>query len=135
MAETTTTHIDPSEEQIAGFVAAAQSADGPVVMINLLTFNDAPDGGRDSYARYARAVQPHLDRVGARILYAGDAREIVIGGEDLAWWDTVVVVEYPSRAKFLEMVFDPGYQAIAVHRSAALTTSALVATDPWQPEA
>ncbi|HYO00512.1 MAG TPA: hypothetical protein VET27_00875 [Mycobacterium sp.] len=52
-------------------------------------------------------------------------------GTDKPWWETIVVVRYPSRAKFLEMALDPGYQEIAVHRSAALESSGLIATDPW----
>ncbi|MGV9661424.1 DUF1330 domain-containing protein [Nocardia niigatensis] len=126
---TTARHIDPTEQQVQTFVAAAHDSDTPVVMVNLLAFNDV--GGRDSYQRYGAEVQPHLDRVGATVVYAGDAAQVVIGGEDTPWWDMILIVAYPSRAKFLEMVLDPGYQAIAVHRTAALQTSGLIATDPW----
>lgn len=124
-------HIDATESQIQTLVAAAQHNDTPIIMVNLLAFND--EGGRDSYLRYAEAVQPHLDRVGASIVYAGDATHTVIGGEDAPWWDTILLVQYPSRTKFLEMVLDPGYQEIAVHRTAALRTSGLIATEQWIP--
>ena len=130
MAETEARHIDPTGQQVKTLIAAAQNDGGPVVMINLLAFND--EGGRPSYERYAQEVQPHLQRVGAKILYAGDVAQVVIGGEDRPWWDAIIVVQYPSRAKFLEMTVDPGYQAIAGRRSAALETSGLIATDPWQ---
>ena len=122
-------HIDPTTAQIQALVDSAQDNSEPVVMVNLLAFND--DGGRDSYLRYAQEVQPHLDRVGASLVYAGDARQTVIGGDDDPWWDVVLLVRYPSRAKFLEMVLDPGYQEIAKYRTAALETSALIATEPW----
>jgi uncharacterized protein (DUF1330 family) len=118
-------HIEPTHEQFEQLLAAAANDDGPVVMVNLLAF--AGDQGRESYLKYAAEVQPHLERVGATVLFAGDATATVIGGTESSWWDTVVLVRYPSRAKFLEMVSDAQYQAIAVHRSAALETSGLVA--------
>jgi uncharacterized protein (DUF1330 family) len=123
------THIDPTEQQVTDLIESAKGNEGPVVMINLLAFND--EGGRSSYERYAAEVFPHLERVGARITYAGQAGEVVIGGQDHPWWDAIAVVEYPSRAKFIEMVSDPEYQEIAAHRTAALTTSELIATNPW----
>jgi uncharacterized protein (DUF1330 family) len=98
-------------------------------MVNLLKFR--AEGGRDSYLRYAEAVQPHLERVGASVGYAGDASGVVIGGEETAWWDSILVVHYPSRTAFLEMVMDPEYVKIAVHRTKALADSRLIATDPW----
>ncbi|AKK30054.1 DUF1330 domain-containing protein [Mycobacterium sp. EPa45] len=126
---TETRHIDATEAQVQTLVTAAQHNDSPVVMVNLLAFNDG--AGRDSYLRYAQAVQPHLDRVGASIVYVGDATHTVIGGEDAPWWDTILLVQYPSRAKFLEMVLDPGYRDIAEYRTAALQTSGLIATEQW----
>ncbi|MGW4119345.1 DUF1330 domain-containing protein [Nocardia sp. NPDC004711] len=122
-------YIDPTEHQVGALVEAAGQASGPVIMVNLLKFDD--EGGRDSYLRYAREVQPHLERVGASIVYVGDAGSVVIGHEGDAWWDTILLVHYPSRSAFLDMVMDPGYQEVGRHRTAALTTSALVATDPW----
>jgi uncharacterized protein (DUF1330 family) len=122
-------HIDPTEKQIADLIEAAANDDGPVVMINLLAFND--EGGQPSYALYAAEVLPHLERVGARIIYAGHSNEVVIGGDERPWWDAIAVVEYPSRAKFIEMVNDPEYRKIAMHRTAALATSELIATNPW----
>jgi uncharacterized protein (DUF1330 family) len=126
---TTTTHIEPTDLQVAELMAAAQGNDGPVAMLNVLKFRE--DSGRDSYLRYAQEVQPHLDRVGASIVYVGDAGGVVIGDTDSAWWDSMLVVHYPSRAAFLAMVLDPAYVEIAVHRTKALADSRLIATDPW----
>lgn len=122
-------HIEPTGAQLQELIDAAAHDDGPVVMVNLLAFND--DGGRESYLRYAADVQPHLERVGATLLYAGNAAHTVIGGADTSWWDAILLVQYPSRTKFLEMVSDADYQAIGVHRTAALATSGLVATTLW----
>src|SRR6516225_11887410 len=103
-------HIDPTDKQLTGFIDAATERQGAVVMINLLAFND--EGGQLSYELYAAEVLPHLERVGARIIYAGHPSEVLIGGEEHPWWDAIAVVEYPSRAKFIEMVNDPEYQKI-----------------------
>ncbi|WP_067838917.1 DUF1330 domain-containing protein [Nocardia lijiangensis] len=128
----TARHIDPTEQQVKTLAEAAKASDEPVMMVNLLAFNDA--GGRESYLRYAAEVQPHLDRVGATIVCVADAAQVVIGEGAKPWWDTILIVRYPSRAKFLEMVLDPGYQAISVHRTEALETSGLIATNPWPAE-
>lgn len=127
-AEEPAAHIDPTREQLEAFVAAAGESTGPVTMVNLFAFDG--DAGRESYARYGREVLPHLARVGASVVYAGEAGGVLIGGEERPWWDMILVVTYPSRAAFLEMVTDPGYQEIAIHRINALRTSALIATNP-----
>lgn len=103
--------------------------DAPVVMINLLKFNDA--GGVESYREYSRAVQPHLDRVGGTVRYAGTNPVNIIGDGESPWWEAILVVEYPSPRAFTDMVSDPGYQAIHHHRAAALTQGDLVATSRW----
>ena len=108
---------------------ASLDPDAPVVMINLLKFNDA--GGTDSYLQYSRAVQPHLDRVGGSVRYAGTTPVNVIGDGERPWWDAILVVEYPSPRAFTEMVTDPGYQAIHHHRADALSKGDLVATSKW----
>ena len=109
---------------------AELSADAPVVMINLLKFNDG--GGRERYLQYGREVQPHLDRVGASIRYAGSAPVNVIGDGERPWWDAIVIVEYPTPQAFADMVLDPGYQQVHEHRAAALVQGDLTATSQWQ---
>jgi uncharacterized protein (DUF1330 family) len=121
--------IEPNAAQLATLIEAAGDNLGPVVMINLLQFG--PDGAA-SYQRYAKEVQPYLDSVGAKVVYAGDASHVVAGDVDRPWWDAIVVVRYPSRAAFVEMVTNPGYHENAhVHRAAALDSTHLIATEPW----
>jgi uncharacterized protein (DUF1330 family) len=121
--------IEPNETQLAALLSAAAENDEPVVMINLLQFG--PDGA-ESYQRYAKAVQPFLESVGASVLYAGDASHVVAGDIDKVWWDAIVVVRYPSRAAFVAMATNPDYHEKAhVHRAAALESTHLIATDPW----
>lgn len=104
--------------------------DAPVVMVNLLKFNGA--GGRERYLQYGREVQPHLDRVGASIRYAGTAPVNIIGDEERPWWDAILIVEYPTPQAFVDMVADPGYQQVHEHRAAALALGDLTATSQWK---
>lgn len=104
-------------------------SDTPVVMVNLLKFKAA--GGRERYLQYSREVQPHLDRVGGTVRYAGTNPANIIGDGERPWWDAILVVEYPSPRAFTDMVTDPGYQQIHEHRAAALTQGDLVATSRW----
>ncbi|MGV0991736.1 MAG: DUF1330 domain-containing protein [Mycobacterium sp.] len=104
-------------------------ADQPVVMINLLKFNDT--GGVDSYRKYGAEVQPHLERVGGRVVYVGGSPWAIIGDDERPWWDSILVVEYPSPQAFVDMVTDPGYQQIHQHRAEALSQGDLIATSKW----
>jgi uncharacterized protein (DUF1330 family) len=118
--------VDPEGLNEAGVRQLNErAADGPVVMLNLLAFK--PDGGVERYADYAAAVAPLLERVGARVLLAGQAGEVVIGERG---WDLVALAEYPTRQAFIDMVDSPEYAAIAHLRTAALERSELHPLDP-----
>ena len=123
--------IDPTPEQVDALVQSRH--EGPVQMINLLRFK--PDGGQASYARYVEAVQPHLEAVGAFAVAHSATRQVVIGDEERPWWDAILTVEYPSVQAFVSMVTSEGYQAIAHHRTHALTRAELIATAPGTLEA
>jgi uncharacterized protein (DUF1330 family) len=129
--------ILPTPEQ---FQRLAQSTDAAgVVMLNLLRFKQHADGiddgvsGAEAYARYSAAAEPFLRGVGGRLLAALNTRESVIGPDD-SEWDLVLLVEYPSRARFLEMAMNPEYVAIHAHRDAALADSRLIACSPLAEE-
>jgi uncharacterized protein (DUF1330 family) len=127
--------VEPSAEQIAAL--AALPDDGPVVMINLLRYRDAaayPDGfgalpcsGREAYGRYGQVALRRVAGVGGRVLWMGAVSATVIAPEGERW-DDAVLVQYPSRRAFLEMIAQPEYQAAAPHRTAALEDSRLIAT-------
>jgi len=122
--------VHPTEEQIRELIGSGD--DGPVVMLNLLRFKEHADGidegvsGAEAYARYSAAVEPFLRGVGGRLVQAIAARQSVIGPAEPEW-DLVLLVEYPSRAKFIEMGTDPEYLKIHAHREAALADSRLIA--------
>jgi uncharacterized protein (DUF1330 family) len=118
--------VEPRREDVARFLA--EDDGGPVVMLNLMRF--AGDEGRASYMRYVREAAPALERVGAQVLWAGDCSTMLVGPASHDW-DAVLVVRYPSRAAFREMVEDPDYQAILRLRSEGLEAAVLEATRPW----
>jgi uncharacterized protein (DUF1330 family) len=109
----------PNETGLAAFAERAEEA-GAVTMLNLLEF--VPDGGRERYAEYGTAVTPLLEKAGARIVFAGDPGPVLLGEHS---WDMVLLVEYPSRKAFLEMIGSEGYQAIAHLRTEALACGEL----------
>jgi uncharacterized protein (DUF1330 family) len=99
---------------------ASRSAEGPVTMLNLLAFK--PDGGRERYLEYGEAVAPLLAKVGGKPVFQAQASPVVLGDQT---WDFVVLVEYPTRQAFLDMIGSPEYQAIAHLRTEALTRGEL----------
>ncbi|WP_164020004.1 DUF1330 domain-containing protein [Pyxidicoccus trucidator] len=117
--------VDPNRADIQRFVQ--EDPGGPVVMLNLVRFKE---GGRASYAEYASAVMPFLLKAGGQPLYAGDGSTALVA-ESGQSWDAVLLVRYPSRAAFLQMVEDPEYQRISHLRTAALQEAVLQATSPW----
>lgn len=116
--------IDPNLDDIHRFIADDDG--GPVVMLNLLRFAD----GRAAYEAYAAATAPHLARVGGSVVYAGLGGAAVIA-EPGQSWDAVLLVRYPSRQAFLQMVMDPSYQDITHMRTAALREAVLQPTSAW----
>ncbi|MDJ0787441.1 MAG: DUF1330 domain-containing protein [Myxococcota bacterium] len=132
--------IEPDPQIVEAFLAAEESP-GPIVMINLLRYReqadypaDAPESldttpcsGRDAYQRYGAGVGPMIAQAGGRILFMGAVQATVIAPDGEQWHDAVLV-EYPSRRSFFEMVSRPDYLAIAHHRKAGLCDSRLIAT-------
>src|SRR3569833_1370201 len=97
-----------------------QGPEGEVVMINLLRF---AKGGREQYEAYAYAIEPFLLKVGGELTYAGIAGDALVA-EDGQAWDAIVIVKYPRRDAFRQMVMDPGYQAITHLRTSPLRVHA-----------
>ena len=127
--------IEPSPERMQGLIE--NTGDAPIVMINLLRYRaraEYPEGfaaepctGREAYGRYGEAALPLVSAAGGRILWMGSVQATVIA-PDGEQWDDAVLVEYPSRKAFVEMVSKPEYLAVAPHRTAALEDSRLIAT-------
>jgi len=118
--------VDPKGADLKRYLQ--EDPGGPVVMLNLLRF--APDGGRESYAKYAAALrETYLDKYGAEVIYAGQGSTSLVAEPGQAW-DAVLLVRYPSREAFSRMVADPDYQQFTHFRTEALTEAVLQATVP-----
>jgi len=98
--------------------------DGTVVMLNLLKFK--AEGGRESYARYAREANKFVGDIGGKVLFLGKPKELLNGDET---WDVLMLVQYPSRKAFLTMASNPEYLKIHSFREEALERAVLYATD------
>jgi uncharacterized protein (DUF1330 family) len=129
--------VEPSPAQMQRLLQDATRPD-PIVMINLLRYREQaaypadfaakPCSGREAYQRYAAVAANKVAEKGGRILWTGAVKTAVIAPEGEEW-DDAVLVYYPSRTAFLEMVSQPGYLAAAVHRTAALADSRLLLTE------
>jgi len=105
----------------------------PVVMLNLVKYkarsDDGNGSGQDAYERYSRAVVPALLRgVGGTVLWSGKVEGVAFGDPDATYWDHVVLVWYPSRKAFLDMVTSPAYAEANVHRENGVADHIILAT-------
>jgi uncharacterized protein (DUF1330 family) len=106
----------------------AEDTGGPVVMLNLLRFQP---GGEAKYGAYADKFEAAgiNAKYGLEVLYAGVGSTPLVADDGQAW-DMVVLVRYPSRQHFAEMINDPAYQQFEHLRTEALVESVLQATTP-----
>ena len=93
---------------------------GPVVMVNLVRFRarslDGQGTGWDAYSRYSKGDIPLIKKVGGTVLWAGHVEGVAFGELADGRWDWVVLVQYPSRAAFLEMMTSSEYAQVNAHR-------------------
>ncbi|WP_048155401.1 DUF1330 domain-containing protein [Methanosarcina sp. Kolksee] len=115
--------ILPNDEALRALVSNPD--EGKVVMLNLLKFKG--EEGARAYDRYVENVSKILEARGARIIYSGKAAELLVGDDT---WDAIILVEYPSRKVFVEMVNNPEYLKVQVDREQGLERTVLYATSP-----
>lgn len=133
------THIAPTEAQLSAFRDLPLGE--PIEMLNLLRFRDTADypddhpaagqgtSGADAYHRYLAATQSIAERLGLDVIWSASPALTLIGPADEAW-DMAFIARYPDAKAFLAMLADPEYQAITVHRTAAMSDSRLVRCAP-----
>ena len=123
--------VNPTGEQFREF--RESSKQGPFVMVNLLKFSaggrEHGETGRESYERYAGLVEALLGKAGGRLLWLGSVDQVFIGMEEDGF-DHVMLVEYPSRQAFLDMVSSPEYLEANRYREAGLEKAVLLAVAP-----
>ncbi len=105
---------------------------GPVVMVNLVRFRaasaDGDGSGWDAYLRYSRLTAPLIKARGGTVLWAGNVEGAAFGDAGKTW-DYAVLVMYPSRAAFLDMVTSDDYAKANVHREAGAEEHLILATN------
>ncbi|MGB7405665.1 MAG: DUF1330 domain-containing protein [Pacificimonas sp.] len=131
--------IDPTADQ----VRALRDSDhvGPIVMVNMLKFReraaypddfdgDADVSGEDAYARYQQVFTVAVgDTSKAEVLYSGPVQQVFIGEEGGAAedWDKMLIVRYPDKQDFLNMMANEQYREEGlVHRYAGLERTVLL---------
>jgi uncharacterized protein (DUF1330 family) len=114
--------VEPAATQLAALAAGDRT--GPVVMLNLVRYRehstDGDGSGLDAYLRYSRGFVPLLKRCGGTILWAGDVTGVAIGDDGADDWDYAVLVQYPDRQAFVDVMTSADYAAINPHRLAGL---------------
>ena len=133
-----------TEINIEAVLEAAEvvPADSPVVMLNLVRYNEHAEyggqtdqpacSGQEAYLqRYApafNAVAAAEGVTGIQVLYLGSVAA-ALAAPDGEHWDNIVLVQYPSFAAFRTVTESPKYTADALpHRKAALADWRLIAT-------
>ena len=119
--------VDPRGADLKRYLA--EDPGGPVVMLHLLRVR--PDGGRGRYLPdvepFRRTAAPH----GAEVVYVGDGSTALVAEAGQSW-DAVLLVRYPSRQAFSDMVRDPEYAKGTSLRTEALEEAVLQATSEWR---
>lgn len=119
------------------WLAAELPETSPVFMLNLLRFQ--PNGGReayfDDYLPAFRAIAAEQGIEGIAPVWTGNVASIVAGADE-EWWDTVLVVRYPSLHAFRAIAESARYRETAApYREAALRDWRLVAqTEMVRPD-
>lgn len=124
--------ITPTPEQFDAFVHHERG--GEIVMMNLLHFaasdGGGSSGGADAYHQYGKAAVKMVEARGGRVVWMGRPEHVVIGHPEDDRWDLVVLVSYPSRQVFLDMVTNPDYRDLHKDRERGLDRSVLLACEP-----
>ena len=129
--------LQPTGDQVRAF--RDRQTGEPIAMLNLLKFKEEAEyedgrasglSGREAYGLYAEGFRRVMEPKGVTILYSGDVKGVMIGeGADDAW-DAVALIQYPSTRVMLEMLRDPDYQAVQIHRAAGLEGQVLIECGP-----
>jgi uncharacterized protein (DUF1330 family) len=109
------------------------SIEGPVDVFNQLKFREAakyPDGtdhppcsGKQAFKRYSELLPPVLAKIGGSIkIWRGKVHAELTSGNDESW-DILLVFRFPSVGALIQLFGDPDFNAVHVHREAAVANS------------
>jgi hypothetical protein len=123
----------------------------PVYMLNAMRYypelkrgpgmEGVPGTPAEANAIYEKAVMPILFRLGAYPLFGGATMEISTNGKAhsnldgfdpaIDDWSRILVVRYPSRRAFFELLSDPQWLKFALTRSRRSSSSSCPCRDKW----
>ena len=113
------------------FVFHDERSSAPFVMVNLLDFADSE--AQAAYLDgYARETFEMIEALGGRLVWSGRSDHLLVGNADDEW-QVLALVEYPSRAAFVDMVTSSEYRSRLDAREAALQRTAVFAGTPRFP--
>ncbi len=125
--------VTPTQEQLQNLLDS--DFEGPVSMLNLLKFKEHAEyadgrtselSGAEAYSLYGEKMAPFVISKGGRLIFGGRAEHLMLGEVD-ELWDTVAIMEYPSKEAFVEIVSATEVGEFSVHRSAGLAGQLLIA--------
>ena len=94
-------------------------------MLNLLLFKN-----QASYAEYGKRVEAILPDYDGQILFRGAVRSVFIG-ENVPKFEAVLLVEYASHTKFLEVTSSDAYLSFHHFREEGLESQWLLSLSPF----
>ena len=123
-------YLDGTKEQFMAFMNYPTNQ--PIQMLNLLKFKEKVEGseltGAEQYKIYLKAAAPFFAKTNAKIIYNGAGVMNLIGSNEGADWDKVLIVEYKTKQDFASMVTHKDYPSAL--RIAALEDSRLIFCSP-----
>lgn len=116
-------YLNPTKEQIKKLYESEY--DGPVYMLNLLKYKDDVDGksGKEVYKTYMHAATPFIEKSSGEVIFYGNPIASIIGPIENEW-HKVLIVKYPTKEHFLNMIREEDYPHQI--RSRALENSRLI---------
>lgn len=129
-----TNAVYPTQEQFEALLKSDFS--GPVSMLNLLKYKakavydderETDLTGEQAYRLYGEQMREFVTTHGGNFIFHGSARHLMIGTVDVLW-DSVAIVEYPSKEEFFTIATAPEVAGFGVHRAAGLEGQILIAT-------
>lgn len=122
-------------EYAARLASTAPEDDGPVWMLNLMSYHEVAqytDGreerisGREADDRYNPL--DILTELGAELVFAAEVDTQLLG--ESPSWDRVAMIKYPTRQTFLTMQDRPDFQAKYVHKEAGMAETIIAGCQP-----
>lgn len=104
---------------------------GPIVVLNLLKCYEDTEENMEQYIEYLANVMKGFGDVGMAPVYAGKMNELIYGG--CGDWDYMLLVHYPNRRTWFDMMESEEYIAFSKGREDAMKMAVLWFSDPLIP--